>query len=113
MEGYDGQGPKGNPEGRWRAQEQILNFIRDFTKARGKKMAIPEWAIMNEKLASVPANFNTGGDNGYHIQKICEYAKNKDNNVAYHIYFNGSDTYPWHDLRRNPNAMAAYRNYCR
>ena len=40
-------------------------------------------------------------------------ARDPANGVYYLVYFNGSGAYPWHDLRRNPNALAAYRRHCR
>lgn len=113
-EGYDNQGPQGNPEGRWAVMKRNLDYVRDFAKARGKYMAIPEWGIWNTDAGAVFGNdrFNGGGDNPYHIQKICEYAKDPANKVYYLIYFNGSNEFPWHDLRRNPRSMAAYKQYC-
>ena len=114
IEGYDNTGPKGDPPGRWQALKSAFDYVKAFGQRKGTYFAIPEWAVLNTTLAPAPGNFNGGGDNGYHVQQVCTYAKDAGNGAYWLVYFNGSaDRYPWHDLRANPNAMAAYRQYCR
>lgn len=107
VEGYDGRGGA-DPERRWRATERAFNLVRDFGKARGKKLAFPEWGIVthwkNPKWG--------GGDNPLHVQRVCEYAKDPANNVHYLSYFNRSVATSNHRLEDHPRSLEAFRTHC-
>jgi hypothetical protein len=106
VSGYDNRGGS-TPQERWARVERVFDLVRDFGRAHGKKLAFPEWGIW----------FNGGswggGDNPYHIQKVCAYAKNPANNVLYLNYFNRVNPYVDHRLEAHPRALAAFRAHCR
>jgi len=108
VEGYDNRGGS-TPQERWAAVERQFDMVRDFGLAHGKKLAFPEWGIWS---AQQKPSWG-GGDNPYHIQKVCEYAKNPANNVLYLNYFNRSNEYADHRLQANPRSLNAFRTYCR
>lgn len=107
VEGYDGR-PGKTPEERWAATEKVFNLVRDFGKAHGKKLAFPEWGVMTNKKNPSWG----GGDNPYHIQKVCEYAANPANNVAYLLYFDRNSDLADSRLETHPKSLEAFRTYC-
>ena len=107
VEGYDGR-PGKTPEQRWAATEKLFDMVRDFGKAHGKKLAFPEWGIMTNKKNPSWG----GGDNPYHIQKVCEYAADPANNVAYLLYFDRESDIADSRLATHPKSLEAFRTYC-
>lgn len=107
VEGYDGR-PGKTPEQRWMATQKVFDMVRDFGKARGKRLAFPEWGIMSNKQ-----NVKWGGgDNPYHIQKVCEYAQDPANNVAYLLYFDRESDIADSRLATHPKSLEAFKTYC-
>lgn len=68
----------------WNDYSWKLNTLRNFGKAHGKPMAIPEWG------AARRPDGHGGGDNTYFIQKMADFVQNPDNNVVFHSYFDVS-----------------------
>jgi hypothetical protein len=65
----------------WNHYSWHLYTIRDFARAHGKPMALPEWGI------TLRSDGHGGGDNPYYIQKMYEFMMDPDNKVAFHVYF--------------------------
>lgn len=107
VEGYDNR--QGNtPEKRWNALKKVFDMVRDFGQARGKKLAFPEWGVMTSKRNPGWG----GGDSPYHVQKVCEYAKDPANGVVYMTYFNRSSDIADSSLESHPESLKAFRTYC-
>jgi hypothetical protein len=108
VEGYDGRGGR-VPARRWEATKAVLDRVRDFAQARGKRLAFSEWGVMTNRVRPSWG----GGDNPLHVQRVCEYAKNPANDVLYLSYFNRSNDIADHRLETHPRALQAYRTHCR
>lgn len=82
-----------------------LFFWRDFARAHGKSLTIPEWAT------GTRPDGHGGGDNPYYIRKMYEFLHDPDNNVAYHNYFeyDGGGVAGRLMAGQYPEAAAAYR----
>lgn len=114
VEGFDNRPcPYGGDAAcRWGRVLRSLTLVRDFARARGKRMAIPEWAVWNTAGLPDPKRIR-GFDNALHVRNLCRFARDPANNVAYYVYFNGRHR-PWYDLTqpRNRRAAQAFATYC-
>lgn len=115
VEGFDNR-PCAQPADaacRWGRVLRSLTLVRDFARARGKRMAIPEWAVWNTTGSPDPYHIQ-GFDNPMHVRNLCAFARDPANNVLYYVYFNGSRRSPWYDLTepRNRRAAEAFATYC-
>lgn len=108
MEGYDGRGGR-VAERRWAATKAILDRVRDFAQARGKRLAFSEWGIMTNRIHPEWG----GGDNPLHVQRVCAYAQDPANDVLYLSYFDRANEIADHRLEAHPRALQAYRTHCR
>ncbi|MDQ3677672.1 MAG: hypothetical protein M3401_12865 [Actinomycetota bacterium] len=95
-----------SPEARWKDFLKTgngLNWHRDFAKQKGKPMTFPEWGIANRYAG------NSGGDAPYFIERMHDWIR--DNDVAYHMYFEWAD--PNGDYRifngKTPNAAKRFK----
>lgn len=110
IEGYDNRPcldvtkKPDDTECRWARVEAANNMVRDFAKSHNKVMAFPEWGIWNDGGV-------IGNENLLHIRRMCKYAKNPANNVAYYAYFQ-SDNYPVSSLKLNPAALSTFVHEC-
>jgi hypothetical protein len=81
-----------------------LGDLADFARAKGKKMAIPEWGLTS-------AANSGGGDNPFFIYKMFEFFTQNKDILAFEAYFNEpGDTVGsaiW-DPNQNPNASKEY-----
>lgn len=86
-------------------EDRGLFFWRDFARAHGKPLAIPEWAT------GTRPDGHGGGDNPYFIRKMHEFIHHPANNVAYHAYFesNGGGVAGRLMTGQYPQAAVAYR----
>lgn len=94
--GMDVYDPQGNWGGAWSTVQTFawgLNWHRDFARARGKPMTFPEWGLWNQ-------------DNPGFIENMAAWIK--QNNVAYHSYFN-ADVSARHQLEHFPQARARFQ----
>lgn len=82
-----------------------LFFWRDFARAKGKPLALPEWAT------GTRPDGHGGGDNPYFIGKMYEFIHDPANNVAYHSYFesDGGGVAARLMTGQYPQAAAEYR----
>ena len=74
------------PQERWARVERVFDLVRDFGLAHGKKLAFPEWGIWTSRQQHQRWG---GGDNPYHVQQVCAYAKDP---AKCHAYVAGLDT---------------------
>jgi hypothetical protein len=65
----------------WNDLAWKLNTVRDFGRARGKPMGIPEWGV-----ATRPDGHG-GGDNPFFVQKMHDFIHEPTNNVVFHSYW--------------------------
>jgi hypothetical protein len=91
----------GTPDGigRWLA----------YAKAKGKKLAVPEWGIGGPQGCSSP-----GYDNPLYITNMLRFFRRNAAWIAYEAYFNGGDpgsrkSYRLAPTAHHPRAAAAYR----
>lgn len=93
------------PEQRWNEQVTMaygLNWLKDFAKQHNKPITMAEWGT------GTRPDGHGGGDDGYFVTKMAQWMK--DNNVAYHSYWD----YPASDYNaklsdgHQPNAGAAF-----
>jgi hypothetical protein len=64
-----------------------LNATRDFAKAHGKPLSIPEWGAMYFMNGGLQ---RCGVDNPYWMEQMCKWILDPANGVAHHSYFNNS-----------------------
>ena len=109
LEGYDnrvcteqGRDPL-DAECRWRRVQGFNDMVRDFARSHGKAMAFPEWGLWNDGAI--------GNENLLHIRRMCKYAKDPANNVAYYVYFQSAN-YPAASLTVNARALDVYTHEC-
>jgi hypothetical protein len=89
---YDG-GPRG------------LGTWLEFAKSRGKRLAIPEWAIRNRPGA--------GEDNPFYIDRMVAFFRRHARDLAYEAYFNpasprSAKVFSLEPATNNPRAAAEY-----
>jgi hypothetical protein len=65
----------------WRDQLARLQAVRDFARAHGKPLALPEWG------AAIRADGHGGGDNAAFVRRMHEVMVDRGNNVEYHCYW--------------------------
>jgi hypothetical protein len=83
-------------------QDHGLKFWATFAKARGKKLAITEWA------ATWRSDGHGGADNPSFIDHMLDFILDPANGLAYAHYFNSADTATSrHDIMRSDTAMPA------
>ena len=58
-----------------------LAYWRDFAKAHGKPLVIPEWGLVNAK------HNHCGRDNPHFIEQMHAFLHEPTNGVAFHCYF--------------------------
>lgn len=76
----------GDPAVRWNEFLDLKNGLRwhaNFAAAHGKPMTFPEWGLADR------ADGHGGGDNPYFIERMFEWIHH--HNVAYSLYFEGTD----------------------
>jgi hypothetical protein len=66
----------------WNGHSWRLNTLRDFARARGKPLALPEWGVITR------SDGHGGGDNPYFVQMMHDFILDLANNVVFHAYFN-------------------------
>lgn len=95
-----------DPVKRWRelvTQPYGLTWLRDFARAHGKQVSIPEWGVV------LRADGHGGGDDPYFVASMYDWIA--ANNVGYHAYFEFD--MPGAPIRlmtgRFPKAAAAFR----
>jgi len=106
VDAYDAKwaAPGATPAQRWDFvlhQDHGLAWIRDFAKAHGKPLMIPEWGL------DIPADDGGGGggdDPGF-IDSMLNWCADPTNNVTAQAYYS-ADT---HQLERFPLSLARYR----
>jgi hypothetical protein len=70
----------------WNGYSYWLNILRNFALSHGKPLAFPEWGVITR------SDGHGGGDNPYFVQKMQEFIFNPANYVAFHAYFNITNT---------------------
>lgn len=102
IDAYDWDPPyTGNGWTTHKTQNQGWDHWLNFTKAHGKKFALPEWGVM-------PGSGNNGGDNPEYVKNVLGWLKANASYVAYDAYFDEPAAYCKCDLTQNPQASAAY-----
>ena len=66
----------------WNGYSWRLNTLRNFAIAHGKPLGFPEWGVISR------SDGHGGGDNPFFIQKMHDFILDPANNVAFHAYFN-------------------------
>ncbi|WP_434383411.1 glycoside hydrolase family 26 protein [Melittangium boletus] len=68
-------------QGVWSSQfaPALLKF-RDFARAHGKRLSIPEWGVNDAATTG-------GGDDTYYVGQMLDFIFDPANNVGYHSYF--------------------------
>ena len=82
-----------------------INTYLQFAKSKGKKLAVPEWAISDGH------NDRSSKDNPFFIEKMFQFFKSNAGSIAYETYFNcePASAYKLYPSHYNPKAAAKYQ----
>jgi hypothetical protein len=83
-----------------------LRFWSQFAERQDKPMALPEWGVWEH------TDGIGGGDDPYFIERMHEFITDPDNRVAFHGYFEDTNSQGTHRLQEGglfPEASARYR----
>lgn len=110
---YYDRWPSVKTEAQWKASvsetkqggPKGIGTYLQFAKSRGKKLAVPEWAVSDGH------NDRSSTDNPFFIEKMHQFFKANAGSIAYETYYNCNpgNVYKIYPSHHNPKAAAKYQ----